>query len=355
MLLRDHQLVGRLSLLDTGGFVLDDNGYLNVTARIARTGLHTYAGDEIPGGHFKDRAVVHVLRPASEVFAKDALASFANLPITLGHPEAGVHADNYQKTAVGVSTGTPVRDGEYLKVELSIRDAETVAQIIEAGGMQISNGYTVDLDTTSGTTSGGDSYDAIQRNIRGNHIALVDAARCGPACRIGVADCTCASCQLKEEQGMPENKLKTDEGEDTPESVETLMSKIEALETKIAELNGEIAALKAEQSGETIEKKVADRVALLTAAKSIVGDADLSAKSDTDIRKAVITHKYGADMLKDADTAAINGMFKIAIKDAQNSRGIDPINAAPFSTQTQTQDAAYQARVERLRTHYKGA
>ena len=351
MLFRDHQLVGRMRVLDRSTFALDDNGYLNVRARIARTGLHTYAGDEIPGGHFNDRAVVHVLRPASEVFADEAMQSFAGLPITLGHPDSGVHADNYKAETVGVSTGTPVRDGDFLTVPLSIRDGETVAKIIEAGGMQISNGYTVDLDATAGTTSTGDAYDAIQRNIRGNHIALVDAARCGPECRIGIADCICASCQQQKEQEMSKNKLNADEGEDAPESVETLMSKIAALEAKINELNGEIAALKAEQSGESVEKKVADRVALLTAAKSILGDADLSAKSDTEIRKAVITHKYGANMLTDADSAAIKGMFKIAIKDAR----VDPINPAHFSTQTQTQDAAYMARVERLRTHYKGA
>ena len=82
MLIRDHQLVGRTSLLDRAGFVLDDNGYLNVTARIARTGLHTYTGDEIPGGHFTDQKIVHVLRPASQVFSKDAMQSFAGLPIT---------------------------------------------------------------------------------------------------------------------------------------------------------------------------------------------------------------------------------------------------------------------------------
>ncbi|RZV40866.1 MAG: DUF2213 domain-containing protein, partial [Acidimicrobiales bacterium] len=322
MLIHDRHLVGRTSLLDTGGFALDNNGYLNITARIARTGLHTYSGDEIPGGHFKDRKIVHVLRPASEVFAKDALASFANLPITLGHPPSGVSSDNYKQTAVGVSTGTPVRDGAYMKVELSIRDADTVAQIIAAGGMQISNGYTVDLDTTSGTTSGGDRYDAIQRNIRGNHIALVDAARCGPACRIGdgISDCTCASCQQQKEQGMSKNQINTDEGEEilkptivpeTPDTIESLKAKVAGLEAVIAGLRGEIAALKAEQSVATMEKKVenrvAERVALLTAANSILSDQDFSSKSDSDIRKAVITHKYGANMLVDADTAAIKG------------------------------------------------
>jgi len=353
MLTRDHQLIGRTSLLDTGGFELNDNGYLNITARIARTGLHTYAGDEIPGGHFKDHKIVHVLRPASEVFAKDALASFANLPITLGHPPAGVSSDNYKQMAVGVSTGTPVRDGEFMKVELSIRDADTVTKIVEAGGMQISNGYTVDLDTTSGTTSGGDSYDAIQRNIRGNHIALVDTARCGPECRIGdgTADCQCTSCKERKRHTMSHQDEGQNRGEDIPETNEELMSKIAALEAKIAELKGEIAGLKAENEGETLQQKVADRVALLTAAKSVLGDEDLSSQSDHEIRTAVITHKYGAAMLQDADSAAIKGMFKIAIKDT----GVDPINSAQFLTQTQTQDAAYQARVERLRTHYKGA
>ena len=154
---------------------------------------------------------------------------------------------------------------------------------------------------------------------------------------------------------MSEHNLKTGQGENTPDMIQSLLSKIEKLEAKIAELNGEIAALKAEQSNEIIEKKVAERVALVTVAKSIVGDTDLSAKSDTDIRKSVIIHKYGADILTGADSAALKGMFKIAIQDAAKNSQRDPINPAQFVTHTQTQDAAYQARVERLRTHYKGA
>ena len=154
---------------------------------------------------------------------------------------------------------------------------------------------------------------------------------------------------------MSETNLPTETGAESLDTVETLKSKIAMLEARINELNGEIAALKAEQSMEMIEKKVEERVALVTAAKSILGDANFSAKSDADIRKAVIIHKYGAEMLMDADTAAIKGMFKIAIKDTANNNHLDPINPAQFFTQTQTHDAAYQARVERLRTHYKGA
>jgi len=351
MLLRDHAMIETVALADKQVLTLDDNGYLNVTARIARTGLQTYSGDEIPGGHFRDRKVVHILRPASEVFADKALSSFANLPITLGHPETGVSAANYKQTAVGISTGTPTRDGDYMKVTLSIRDAETVARIMDVGGMQISNGYTVDLDLTAGTTSGGDQYDAIQRNIRGNHIALVDAARCGPECRIGIADCGCASCQQLKGQGMSEKTIKTDEGEDMPpnETVETLKAKIVALEATIAELKGEIVALKEEQQAETIEKKVADRVALLTAAKAVLGDEDLSRKNNTDIRKAVITQKYGAHFCEDADDAALKGMFKIAVQDAYT----DPINPARFIQSTPSADAAYLARIERLKNNYK--
>jgi hypothetical protein len=367
MLLRDRHLVELLPFADKAQLVPDGNGYLNVAARIARAGVQVYAGREIPGGRFKDADIVHVLRPESEVFADAAMASFTHLPITLGHPDEGVSAENYKAEAIGVSTGFPVRDGRFLKITLSIRDRDTVAHIIEAGGMQVSNGYTVDLETIAGTTKDGDAYDAIQRNIRGNHIALVDAARCGPECRIGDAqnikggtDCDCASCQIKKGHCMSEKHInKMVDGEEIALSaeaataVEKLQTMITELQEKIAELNGEIAALTAEQpTSDALDQRVAERVALISAAKSVLGDAvDLANTSDADIQKAVITQKYGAGMVTDADSAALKGMFKIAVKDSST----DPLNHSQFISPFQTPDAAYLARIERLKNNYKGA
>lgn len=383
MLIKDHNLIEIVSVEDKGGFVPDAQGYLNVSARISRTGVQTYAGAEIPGGHFIDQPTVHIFRPASEVFSDASIASFENLPITAGHPDTGVDASNYKELSVGVALGKPVRDGDFLKVKLSIRDADTVSAIINNGGMQISNGYTVDLDTTAGTTTDGDKYDAIQRNIRGNHIALVDAARCGPECRIGdsqVSDCGCASCQKQKGSMMTQSTVRvtvdgmtidmTEQGKQALEKLQAQLAdrdntinelnttiatkdgEIETRDSTISEKDGEITALKAEKLDDAaIDARVKARGALVDSAKAIIGDtADFTDKSDAEVKKMAVAHKYGDEILADADEAAINGMFKIAKADA----GADPLSdALPTNTQ-KTNDAAYLARVDRLSQNWKG-
>lgn len=54
-----------------------DDGYLVADARVARTGIQVYAGWEV-GKPEKD--TVRVYRPEGEVFARDAMASFAHRP-----------------------------------------------------------------------------------------------------------------------------------------------------------------------------------------------------------------------------------------------------------------------------------
>ena len=46
-------------------------------------------------------------------------------------------------------------------------------------------GYTMDLDTTAGVTPSGEQYDAVQRKLRMNHLALVPRARGGSNLRMG--------------------------------------------------------------------------------------------------------------------------------------------------------------------------
>ncbi|MGB1276011.1 MAG: DUF2213 domain-containing protein, partial [Nannocystaceae bacterium] len=77
--------------------------------------------------------------------------------------------------------GEPVDANEAL-VEV-MTDKATI-EAIESGKRQVSNGYMADYDMTPGVTPDGQEYDAVQRNIRGNHIAIVDRARCGPVCAV---------------------------------------------------------------------------------------------------------------------------------------------------------------------------
>jgi hypothetical protein len=151
------------------------DGRLRVDGLLTRTGVFRYKNS--------DGTERREYRPAEEVFNKDSLASFEMVPVTDDHPPVSVDANNARKFAVG-SVGESVRqDGDFVAAGLVVYDAGTVAKM-NAGKVQLSCGYTVDLDDTPGVTPDGELYDAKQTNIRGNHVAIVDIARAGEAARV---------------------------------------------------------------------------------------------------------------------------------------------------------------------------
>ncbi|WP_164901890.1 DUF2213 domain-containing protein [Neorhizobium lilium] len=158
------------------------DGYLTVNARVARAdNVQTYLGSEVGK---PDMASVRVFRPADEVFSSDTMQSFAHRPVTLGHPSAAVSATNWRDVAKGWSDGEVARDGEFVRVSMLLADADTI-KAVEDGTRELSMGYDCSLDWTAGTSPSGEAYDAVQRGIRSNHIAVVQQARGGPELRFG--------------------------------------------------------------------------------------------------------------------------------------------------------------------------
>jgi len=158
------------------------NGYLKATANFARTGIYRYLGSEIG---VKDRPdhIFKVLRPASEVFSEDSLKTFSNLPVTLGHPESPLDAKNTKEHARGYSGDSVTRSDNYVRGNITIVDEDTIREV-DSGNKQISLGYIADYEERYGLTLEGEDYDFIQKNIRGNHIAIVPTGRAGEDCYI---------------------------------------------------------------------------------------------------------------------------------------------------------------------------
>lgn len=158
-------------------------GYLVVPSKISRSGVQDYRAVEMGLTDRDPMAVVVVYRPPEEVFSDESMASFHNKPITNDHPPELIDASNSTKFSIGHSTSDIKRDGEFLIAELIITDKEVIKQI-ESGKIEISNGYECDIEWISGVTPDGVKYDAIQKNIVGNHIAIVSVGRAGPNCKI---------------------------------------------------------------------------------------------------------------------------------------------------------------------------
>jgi len=146
-------------------------GILRCRGTIARTGVQDYRNS--------DGTVRRELRPADEV--EKSAKSFEAQPITLEHPPEMVNARNSRNYMRGL-TGTVAFDGALLTTELTVTDQEAVDSA-QTTHKQLSNGYECDIDETPGTWEG-QRYDCIQRNIRGNHVALVKQARAGEMAKL---------------------------------------------------------------------------------------------------------------------------------------------------------------------------
>lgn len=151
------------------------NGFLRVDAAITRTGVFTYFN---PDGTKRRE-----LRLPEEVFDAAALESFALMPLTDEHPPAMLTAENATQFTRG-TVGEPKRDGELVAARLLVTDADLIAKIEAKEAREISCGYTCDLEQKPGTHPTYGAYDAIQRSIRGNHVAVVKRGRAGPAARV---------------------------------------------------------------------------------------------------------------------------------------------------------------------------
>lgn len=145
-----------------------DEGFIKDTPVLTRTGVFVYRN--------ADGSERREYRPPEEVFKADSLALYAGIPITNGHPGKVTSANAANHTIGAVLT--PARqDGDNLIADIVIHNVEAV----NAGNKELSVGYELDLDETPGITPNGERYDAVQRNIIPNHLAIVSRGRAGNA------------------------------------------------------------------------------------------------------------------------------------------------------------------------------
>lgn len=381
------QLADRVSILDKSRSA---DGFLKLRARSARAGVYDYLGAEVDpeGKTFKADQLVKVYRPADEVFDKASLASFVGRPITNDHPAVPVNASNWRDHARGAIFGA-VKDGDYVGFDLAFMDAATIADI-DAGKRELSNGYSCDLIVEDGVSPDGVSFQAVQRNIRGNHCALVDRGRAGSDCR--VADAHWATCDANP---AALSALTTPSPQETRVKITNLdgmpvnLSDAAAVEAALTKLDQKVtdasAALKAAQDKTVadaatltakdekiaeLEKKLADAAitpAKLADAAKVYNDVCAKAKAlgvthaeDADtaaIKKAVVAAKMG-DAAKDYSDEHVTIAFDALTKDvkADDKANVQPIGSPVITGDSASvRDAARNEYIDRLTGKQKEA
>lgn len=157
--------------------------YVEVS-NISKAMVCPYYGSEIPNAAslgLDAARVYQLLRDPGEL-AKGA-GTFNNLPLLDRH--IPVTAEKPSKEFIVGSTGTDsTYDDPYLRNSLVIWDAAAIAGIRTKEICELSSAYAYDADMTPGVYEGV-PYDGIMRNIRGNHVALVEVGRAGPDVVVG--------------------------------------------------------------------------------------------------------------------------------------------------------------------------
>lgn len=161
------------------------NGYLKVPGVVARAGnVQAYLAKELELTDRKPDEIVYVYRPPEEVFSADSLKSYADADVTNDHPNDLVNSKSFKTVSVGhASSDGRATDDDCVEVDLIIKDEEAIKSI-EAGKIELSAGYLAEYVSQPGETQDGQKYEFIQKDIRINHIALVDKARAGKQARL---------------------------------------------------------------------------------------------------------------------------------------------------------------------------
>ena len=156
------------------------NDYLLIEDNVvARTGIQKYTKRELGLGDSNE--VINVMRKSEDVFDDDSIASYNQSPITIYHPKQFVDSGNHDKLAVGdLPKAVADQDNGVIRADLIVKTKKGL-QAINDGLTQLSMGYTANIVLQDGVTDDGTPYQAIQKNIRINHIALVPKGRAGIA------------------------------------------------------------------------------------------------------------------------------------------------------------------------------
>ena len=201
-----------------------------------------------------------------EEILSDATVSSANSkPVTDGH-HGLVTKDNSHDLLKGFTASNGHVEGNMLYNDITITDPNLISQIKSGDKRELSIGFETQMDPTSGTYNG-TKYDAVQRNIRINHVAVVPKGRAGHEVRL-IGDSAEAVEQVEpsEEKGnQMETRVVRADGQnitvaaDDVEKITKLDADNSAKAKQIADLDAQIKKLQSEKA-------------------QLQGDADASAK-----------------------------------------------------------------------------
>jgi hypothetical protein len=270
-------------------------GFLRADAYVTRAGVFVYR--DAQGSTRRE------LRHPDDVFAPESLATLSMRPLTLEHPEGIVTAENARDLSVGHVGDAPAREDIYVRTPVLVLDAAAVKAVVEGTHRETSCGYTCDIEEGAGTYDG-EPYDCRQRNIRYNHVALVQKGRAGPEVRV---------------------RLDADS-----------MAQVEVSSMARGANGGNVALTKVRKDGVTIELEEGQAQALTMLLEKLETAAGQSAQQLADMKGKLAEAQQGAETAKgeaDAAKAKADSLEK-ELKAANDPARVDGLVRARVSLET---------------------
>ncbi len=284
------------------------SGGLRIQGELTKSGVFEYTQ--------ADGKVVREWRSPAEVAKADSLASIDDLPVTIGHPPAGVNADSFGRLNAGHVRDPKADESDsavLVRGAIVVGRKDAVADVSTGKLCETSMGYACDIDPTPGTTPDGQRYDRAQTNIVYNHVALLPAGGARLGTRLDGAQAPVLRLDAAGNQTTepPMNSFKID-GKDVPlegaaAAISTLEAARDAEKARADALTVEVEAFRADAAKGA-------RTALEQTAKAALGkDAKFDGKTDRQVKEAVIAKRMPAIKLDGKDDVYVGAMFDAAL------------------------------------------
>ena len=161
---------------------IDDNGFMHVAVSpFTREQVAPYYGYEIPGWEelkLNPQKIYYGYRPAEELSKPETVVSINGIPVQQGH-HAEFADDPAHETRVGAAGTDAKWEEPYLTNSLVIYDKKAQDGITSGAIRELSLAYHYRPDFSTPGEWKGQHYDFVMRDIRGNHVALVEEGRAG--------------------------------------------------------------------------------------------------------------------------------------------------------------------------------
>ena len=375
----------RLFLTDKA--IRTPEGFLKGRSIVTNTGIFNYL--------LEDGTVSRQLREPDEVFKQDSLQSLRMKPITLEHPDVKITHDNIQdlqKAGIIIGFTGSCTDAfrEAVSTDWCITNKDAIEMVLDNEMRAWSCGYTSNTDfTKTGYAFGNNMYNAIQKDILYNHLALVKQGRAGELAVINmdsrkdiailkdVIILNSDNSKLSEDDNIKNNpevimdndkknyeaKLNIDGidyhlDKDVVKHINSLIKNNESL-TKVnldltkskSELQGKLDAFSAELKDlkdkatntqdvdEKVNVLVKERIGLVSVADSLEVKFDKN-DSNQELKKKIISLKNKDIDLKDKDDLYVNACFDTILGflkadvDNGNTQKVNAPNLKPVAKPT---------------------